>query len=233
MIDFVKLQQDWFYKLLSEPALRRINIVQLRSEVIAGRVDFKLLTKTAREGRLGCGAVIEMPTLTVPDPAAPYPDGVLELSVLVAEFPTLNLNATTGTLLQAEHVCGLIKDVGHRFFMRDVGEFYISQKAIDPAEFEPGHVAYRVSFNFRHTAAPMTRVAGVAMTETDGLITLSCATADAEIFYTLNDTFPGRGNTAASRYTEPFQVETGTVIRTAAYKADCVGSDVDRVTINF
>lgn len=233
MIDFVKLQQDWFYKLLSEPVVKNINIVLLREEVIEGRLNFKLLTKTTRNGRLGCGAVVEMPTITVPNPNAPSPDAILELSVLVAELPTLNQNAATGTNQQCEQVAGLIKDIGHRHFSRDVGEFYIAPQAIEPAEFEAGHIAYRVRFNFRHSAVATPRVATVAMAETNGLVTLTCDTAEAAIYYTVNDTFPGRGNPAAIRYEAPFQVETGTVIRTAAYKEAMVGSDVDRATINF
>lgn len=233
MIDLVKLQEDWTHKLLSEPALARINIMQLRKMVISSQVDFKLLTKAPRNGRLGCGAVVEMPTFSVPSQPAPGPQGAFELTVLVAEMPTLNTNATTGTLQSAEEVAMTILEIGHRFFVRDTAEFVAAKQAMEPAEFEAGHVAYRVRFAFLHAPTPAARVAVPEIAETAGLVTLTCSTAEADMFYTTDDTFPGSSNPTATRYAGPFQVDSGTVLRVAAYRDGFTGSDVDRATINY
>jgi hypothetical protein len=238
MIDLVKLQEDWTFKLLSEPALDRINIVQLRKLVIESKLDVKLLTLKSRNGRNGCGAIVEMPVFGVTSPAAPGPEGEFEISVLVSENPILNMVASTGTLMQAEEVSMRILEIGHKFFMRDVAEFsaaknMFSRNAVEPVEVDKGLVSYRVSFGFRHSATPAGRVSTPLVSETGGRVTLTCSTAGASIFFTLDDSFPGPGNPAAARYESPFQVDTGTILRVAAYAESMTGSDVDRGTINF
>ena len=233
MIDLVKLQEDWTFKLQSEPALENINIIQLRKLVIASQIDFKLLTLTARNGRSGCGAVIEMPTFNVPSQNAPGPMGSFELTVLVAEMPTINMAGATGTLQSAEEVAMRIMEIGHRFFIRDAAEFVASKNAMEPAEFEPGHVAYRVRFAFLHSPTPATRCSIPTISETNGLVSLACETSGADIYYTTDDTFPGPANPSATRYTAAFQVDSGTVVRVAAYKDGLTGSDIDRATINY
>jgi hypothetical protein len=240
MIDLVKLQEDWWYKLLSESALERINVKLLRKEVIANRVDFALLTKTVRNGRMGCAAVVEMPTFDVPQANAPGPQGAFELTTLVAEHPTLNMSAVSGTLESAEAVALKILDIGHRFFVRDVAEFVAARQALEPAQDfdQAGHVAYRVRFAFLHASEQSGRVlvpTAEELAPAEGLhtVTLTCGTAGADIFYTLDDSFPGVGNPGAVRYEAPFAVASGTVVRWAAYKAGLSGSDVDRATINY
>lgn len=233
MINLVKLQEDLTFKLLSEAALERINIVQLRKLVIESRLEIKLLTLTPRNGRIGCGAVVEMPALTVPSPNAPGPEGEFLISVLVLENPLYSMMATTGTLLQAEETALRVLEIGHRFFLRDVAEFNAAKNAVEPVESEKGLVAYRVTFGFRHAATPAARVEVPVVSDTGGLVTLTCATAEADIYYTTDDSFPGSGNPAAQRYLEPFTVDNDTVLRVAAYRSDLTGSDVDRGTITF
>lgn len=234
MIDLVKLQEDWLAKLLSEPSLDRINFVSLRKEVIASRLDFALLTKTARNGRMGCGGVVEMPTFLVPQSNAPGPQGAFEISVLIAEMPTINMS-TTGTKQTAEEVALLVLEAGHRFFVRDVAEFVAGRQAMEPAEDfdQAGHVAYRVRFAFLFANQQRLRVAMPEIVEDAGRVTLTCATADAQIYYTLDDTFPGPGNPGAVRYTDAFDVVSGQLLRVAAYKDGLLGSDVDRATVNY
>jgi hypothetical protein len=52
----------------------------------------------------------------------------------------------------------------------------------------------------------------------DGEATLTCATSGATIFYTLDGTYPGSGNSAAVEYSAPFAVSSGQRIRTSAEK---------------
>lgn len=233
MIDLVQMQEDLAFKLLSEPSLARVNVLQLRKMVIASQVNFKLLTTTKRNGRLGCGAVVEMPTFSVPRPGAPGPEGLFEFTVLVAEQPTLNMQANSGTLLSAEEAALRIVRMTHKFFLRGYGEFAASRQTWEPAEFEPGHVAYRVRLGFLHTVTPENRVAVPTVSDVEGLVTLACTTADARIYYTLDGSLPGSGNPVAAMYAEPFQVDSGTTLRVAAYHDDYEGSDVDEGTINY
>lgn len=231
MINLVKLQQDWALKLLSEPALARINVVQLRQMVVESRIDVRLITRTARNGRSGCGIIVEMPTFSVPSASAPGPAGAFDLTFLVVESPVVNHAAATGTLQSAEEVAMILLDLGHRFFVRDTAEFSAARQAMEPAEADPGHVAYRVRLSFLHTPTPSARVATPDIAEAGGVVTLTCATADADIYLTTDDSFPGPGNPVAALYAGPVPVEWGTILRVAAYKDGLAGSDVDRVVI--
>lgn len=227
MIDLAKLQEDWLAKLLSEPALDCLNVMGLRKEVIANRVDFALLTKTARSGRMGAGAVVEMPTITVPQQNAPGPQVLIELTTLVAEMPTLNMSASSGTLISAEEWAMRILDVGHRFYHAGWGEFVAAKQALEPSDFpQAGHVAYRVRMTCLGGGGQTQQVQGVTATRADGLLTLACGTEGADIYYTTDGGFPGPGNSAAVRYAGPV-ADPGEVLA-AAYKAGMRGSDVHK-----
>jgi hypothetical protein len=231
-MDLLQVQNDWLVKLLSEPLLDRVNVIQLRKEVIASRIDFSLLTKTKRNGRLGCGAVVEMPTVQVSQQAGPLQVRV-ELSVLIAEAPTLNLSPTAGTLLSAEEVAMRVLQIGHGFFVEGVGEFVApTANAVEAAEFDAGHVAYRVRFQCLGTGAVLGRVNVPTASVESGMLTLACATAGAEIYWSWDGSLPGPGSAAAMRYEGPVPVAAGWRVRTAAYLDGMVGSHVDEFTVS-
>jgi hypothetical protein len=64
------------------------------------------------------------------------------------------------------------------------------------------------------------RCATVGYTINSGNLTLTCATADAQIFYTTDGSTPsksGSGNSESKQYVSPLPVESGDVVRVAAY----------------
>lgn len=59
-----------------------------------------------------------------------------------------------------------------------------------------------------------------------------CETEGAEIWYNLDDGFPGPGRPGSQVYAAPIEIpEAGLVARAAAYKAGAIGSQVIRATI--
>jgi len=237
--DLARIQEDFTQGLLSEPALRRINIVQYRKLRLQSEIDWSGIYTKPREGRAGCGVVVEMPALEVLHPGAPGPVGNLVLSCVVAEEPNLNMEPETGTGLSAEAVAQLILESSHQWEIGGVGVMSAVREAIrglwrtedlhglvgqgslreavwDAQRFR-GLVAYRVKLQMQAAGAAIPRAQPPVAREDGGEVTLSCATEGAEIYYAIDAGFPGPANAQAVKYQGPFQM-TGRVLRYAAYQ---------------
>jgi hypothetical protein len=153
---------------------------------------------------------------------------LIELTVLVIEAPTLNLSAKSGTLISAEDWAMRILETAHGFYLDAVGEFVAAQQAVEPAEVDGGKVAYRVRLQCLGAASQRAKVAAPAVSEVNGAIQATCETAGADIYLTLDGSFPGPGNSAALRYEAeaPVAVQPGMRLRAAAYREGLRGSDV-------
>lgn len=235
MKDLVKLQQDLFHGLLSWAPLQNVNIVLLRKLRLENEVSQDTIWQTPRNGRSGAGLLVEMPTIENVSSNAPDPEDIVVISVAALEEPNLNFGPTTGTLLDAESIARLARTFMRRWFVRDTGEFYDRPRPIVPAEEFPNVIAYRASAAVRVTATPFTTLT-VPTIAVDGsfVVTLTPAAGqeDAEIYYTLDDSLPGKGNSAALLYTGPFQTAVGDIVRWCSWKTgDYLPSLVDRATI--
>lgn len=245
--DLVRIQEDLAQGLLSEPALACIHIVPYRKLRLRSEVEWSAVYTTPRQGRAGCGVVVEMPSFEVPHPGVPGPVGNLVLSCVVVEEPNLNCDPAAGTRLSAETVAQFILDSSHQWEIGGVGVMSAVKEAIRglwrtedvrgmvgqgslrevvwDAQRYHGLVAYRVKLQMQAAGVPLPRVATPAA-QAGGLeVTLTCATAGAEIYYTLDAGFPGPGNGAAVKYQAPFTL-TGAGLRYAAYKPGWVRSHV-------
>ena len=245
--DLVQIQEDLARGLLSEPALECINIVEYRKLRLQSELDWSAVYTTPRQGRAGCGVVVEMPAFEVLHPGLPGPVGNLVLSCVVVEEPNLNLEPATGTGLSAEAVAQFVLESSHQWEIGGVGVVCAVKEAIrglwrteDPrgmvgqsslrevvwdAQRYHGLVAYRVKLQMQAAGVPQPRVA-TPIVQADGTtIALSCATAGAEIYYTLDGGFPGPGNGRAVKYAGPVEF-TGCRLRCAAYRPGWVRSGV-------
>lgn len=231
MSKLVQLQDDLFAKLQSEPLLANINIVQERKQTLANQTDLSLIWLTPRNGRRGCGVLVEMPTIGVKAPNLPGPEHFYGINCVVIEEPTTNFGPTSGTLQDAESVAELVLQCLCHLTFDDLGSLYAASTAIRPTtEFE-GVLAYRVALQMRSLITPTAKTGQPEIAESTGTITLTAGHADDLTYYTTDDSFPGSANPAATLYTEPFTVEVGTVVRWAGYRPTLFGSDVGRVTI--
>jgi hypothetical protein len=230
MLNFVQLQEDVLGSLLSAPGLGNVNAASYRKLRLQSEVDWSGIWMTPRNGKSGCGVLVEMPSFEVPSPNLPGPCAELVVNCAVMEEPNINMEPSGGTLLSAEEVAQLVLDTLHGLVIEGIGALYADRKAIvDAPEFE-GLVAYRVVLRLMMQRPPTERVAEVAVAENGLEVTLSCATAGAEIYYTEDGTFPGESNGAAVKYAGPFTL-TGTVLRVAAFKAGMVQSNVGQLTV--
>ncbi len=231
MTNFVQLQEFLTQSLLANAALENVNIKSWRKLRLESEVDLSTLWLTPRNGRSGAGILVEMPEFTVPHPNLPGPEALLNCPIAILEEPNINLTPGIGTMLSAEEIAQLILEILHDYQLEGFSTLYAKGNAIVPADEFQGVVAYRVTVQLRLPREQTARVATPTATEAGGNITLACATADAEIYFTLDDSFPGSGNPVATRYTDTFAAEVGQVLRCAAYKPGAPGSHVSKQTV--
>ena len=249
MNDMVQLQEDLTQGLLAEPGLRLINVVQYRKLRLQSEIDWSTVYTTPRNGRAGCGILVEMPAFEVLHPNVSGPVGNLVLSCVALEEPNLNYGPGRGTRMSAEAVSKFILDSSHQWEIGGAGVMSAVREAIrglwrtedlrgvmgqgtlrdaiwDAQRFE-GLVAYRVKLQMQAAATPVGRVSQpVAQVQPSG-VSLSCATRGAEIYYALGGSFPGPGNPLALQYGAPFAAPpAGAILRAAAYAAGMFRSSV-------
>lgn len=233
MTDLVQLQEDITLGLQSWDALANINIVQDRKLRLQQQTDAALICLALRNGRKGCGVLVEMPTIEVPHQAAPGPQTQLVVTAAVVEDPTINLAAKTGTLLDAETVARFVLMFLHGWLLEGKGELFADQRAIEPTRDFPGKVAYRVACPVKLQDTVMQRLSTPSIAEPTPLtLSLTSDNPDAEIYYTTDGSFPGQANPVAVQYADPFAVEAGTLVRWAAFKPGLLPSAVGSATIN-
>jgi hypothetical protein len=219
--DFVRLQSDLYEALLSEPLLSTINVVLYRKLRLESVINLDAIYLTPRNGKAGCGILVEMPSLRVLHPGVSGPPGSLEISCAILEEPNLNFAVPAGSFQSAESVSRLVLDSSHLWSDAGIGVMSASREAIQPVEdFGPGLVAYRVRWALQETKTQIPRAAApAASVDPDTqLLTVSCGTAGAQICYTLDHSFPGPGNPLALFYAAPVPAPpAGTLLRAAAY----------------
>lgn len=141
-------------------------------------------------------------------------------AVIFYEQRTLN-SSSKHALDLAEHFCALVKTLGG-WLVDDVIPLDLDEGLT--IEYVPtnrdGLVQFGVRLKSAGTAeAEFDQVATPVITETDGNITLTCATPGVVIYYTLDDTDPKPGNPTAEIYTSLFAPDEGLKLRAQAWPA--------------
>lgn len=235
----LRLQNDCAQLLLSDTFLENVNIAT-RDEIIANESKLPdktiaaevLVYTTIRNGRKGCGVIVEKPELLRGLADRPGTHLQILITFLILEDPLLCWAQTSGALKGSFTVGERILQLFEWWSAGDRAEFQIATDALTPAiEFEPLR-AWRANVLCDY---PTGQIAGVLCPTAeiaDGLCALTNQTEGAEIYYTLDESFPARGpsNPGATKYTVPFAVESGTVIRWAAYLNDQLPSIVGQQT---
>ena len=237
MIDFTKLQNDLAHVLLGDAWLQNVNIITRWNLLLEDvkRPDRSLAAETlayltSRNGRKGCGIIIEVPELSVASPNLPGPEFNLVVTALVIEDPLTNYGPQTGTLLPCDQVAQRIIEVGHNWPLLPHGELYAKGASITQAQdFEPLR-AFRARLNLKMPRTQTTRTAAPDIAEAGGLITLTVP-AEAVAWFTTDGSFPGPANKAATQYSAPFTVTAGTELRWAAYAEGQLPSPAQHATV--
>lgn len=151
----------------------------------------------------------------------------LELTIRVIENPAVNDDPIHGTGIKAEEMLEVIMMLlqnwqplkGHPLTLV---EFYkVPIKDVTPLW------AWECVFRARDARQARAKVATPQITLSESLVTLTCATEGAQIFFTIDGTLPGLN---ASIYTAPLDVD-GVTVRAIARLCGMAASDVAEVEV--
>jgi hypothetical protein len=236
MIDLIQIQEDVFGLLMSAPQLQTVNIVQERKFILSHDIARGAVWQTVRNGKSGCGILIEEPDVISDSPNVTGPPQ----SVLLAFVCCQNGDAAFSSLgsgLYAAQMEQFVIDALHLQNIGGLGSLQVKGNFSSPARDFPGLNARRMwaamtPFNVAQTPRTAPAIAVIA----NGICTLSCASGGALICYTLDGSFPSNPtiaidplsvtnaspngapiNSGSTLYTAPFPVTSGQTLRAAAY----------------
>ena len=238
MIDLIQVQRDVFGLLMSAPQLATVNLVEERQFIVQSEIEMDAVWQTVRNGRSGCGILIEEPDVISDSPNVSGPVQSVELSFVCFQ----NGDAAFGDLgsgLFAAQMEQFILDILHQQCFTKWGTIQVQRNFSSPARDYPGINARRVKLVVTPKGTAQTpRTAIVTVTVAGGNATLACATAGSAIYYTLDGSFPSNPavaikplsvtdatpagepvNPNSTLYAAPFAAPSGTLIRAAAWLA--------------
>ena len=226
-----RLQADVLAILKVVPSLEMLNLL----EEDDGDMEAKILRNLGAmsggsTGRPGCVAVVMLPEVTAAEPNQPGPPMTCQLQIQVIEQPVIN-RGLGGTRIRSSKAALRILNAMH---LQVLGGalVYADDKAITPVEVKPGFLSHMVTLTVRVrslSAPAKPQALSVALVGED--VEITCPTAEAAIYYTLDGNFP----TPASGlpYTDPFPAPAeGTMVRAVAYVAGQNPSDLLEFTLN-
>ena len=145
---------------------------------------------------------------------------------------TANPDGTTTVTGLAADQCGqLIMEALHWQQFEGFGQLFSDRNAMQAAEDWAPLDAYRLRFKIRMPRNQGEKTAQPTITENTGSITLACSTSGAQIYYTTDQSYPGRSNPAAKLYEAPFTATAGDVINAAAYASGYTPSHMIQATV--
>lgn len=227
------IQADLAGRLLADQVLGRLVIVTERTADILAEVQRALGLAASKMGSRGLCLVVLQATANPDSQEVQGPLLELRLGVRVLENPVLN---RTG--LDALTVCRRILRILHHYHPVGLTSLLLADTpAIQPVADPIAPLAYDVGFTTREGQFTIAaKVAAPAISATaatvPSVVTLTCATAGAGIWYTLDGTHPHRGNSQAVEYSEPFTVTVAARVRAAGHLTDHIASDVQALDID-
>ncbi len=229
------VQPDVYYKLLSEPWFKDIAIFKIRDKRLDSEVNRALAGLAGRNGKGGASIEVLMPVLKGAMAETAGPVCTLEQKFIVKVQPSVNQGAH-GTGLSVEQIAVNIAQTFQLFYLGGAmqgfyagPEFYKYQAVPEGVPFLA--VAVTVQATFALSALTRTLVPAASAAAETVTLTDQQPGGGSAIYYTIDGSFPGAGNANAVLYTVPFTVPSGTVVRTAAYKAGLIGSMIDNATV--
>lgn len=192
-----------------------VEIQTVLNKALSGLIKKPLVT-----GKSGLAVMVLMTEASLMEESLKRAHLMLNVTLTVIENPMINMGAN-GTQISCEALALSIVRELHQYDMG--GGIILRARQNDTLEVvnTPGLLTYNVHFECEHSEMRPTRVKPCSVSAAGNVITLACVTPDAEIFYTLDRSFPSSsaaGNAASLPYEGPFEVEAPVVLRAAAYK---------------
>jgi hypothetical protein len=230
-----QLQEDVAYKLKAETRFADVPVFIDRPRSaqealqMQSAIDKALAGMTKQNNKAGLACRVFMPEAECPSPNIPGPLLEVVLTVQVIEKPMFN-EGPNGTGISAEQ-CALNIVSSLQHWTRGNAALYCDRRALRVVPDE-GSIILDVVIRTQFGVPGYAFVAAPVIAEGETLLTLTCATEGAAIYYTTNGSTPAPGNAAATLYTAPFEPPASGVVRVCAFKASFHASRISELVIS-
>ncbi len=223
-----RLAADSFFAGVMQVLLQRRGITENDVQIAMGPMQGGPATGTV--------VIVLMPELRPEAKDAPGPSYFVRYTVQVIDWPIIRRQNPGGTQLSAEEISDRIRQILHRFAPGRGQTLYFD--GLKPIPVQEGQVSYGVSFGCRGIDSPPASCATCGIAPASGAgpltVTLSCQTAGAAIYYSLDGSYPSAVGAAATPptsflYTAPFTAASAALIRACASKAGMQDGNVAQV----
>lgn len=236
------IQNDLQWPLLADEYFVDVPVIQYQKQELDAEVNRMLSIVTEKQGKVGV-AVVVMPIAATDrylEASSKHPL-FLRATYLVLEHPEIN-KGPAGVGKPALSVCSRIRHLMKHYILGGYASPLVpdEENFIVPVEDPLAPVAYQITFrclenidqNFFKVIEPM-----FALDNVRGILTITCDTPDATIYYTLDGTYPytssANPNAGAVVYTGPITLEGEVLVRTAAFKESYLPSNVNAARFNL
>jgi hypothetical protein len=232
-----RLQEDAVNFLLGNPATVAVPYASFRRQVITAKAtEAQAAWRVRQTGLVGLACLVLMPCARLRYPNLPGPQFEIELTIRTFEDPKVN-----NTGLSAESVAVANYRWLDGLLVEDLTELYGDEKdnAVRPNYDYPGFLVYDSVLKGALPQDFIGRTPPPAIQDDDhGHVTLTCADPAAAIYYSTNGSLPTPGappdgNAATNRYTVPFAVQSGAIVRALAWNPALCPSHVAKGNIKY
>ena len=227
------LQQQISDRIQADPMFAYVPVFTERIKELQSEINLALGPLNGCAGKSGLVVVVLTPTANASfgEVFGPFFDDI-RITVKVLENVTQNQDSLTGTgipaVAAAEQICGLL----HQFMPEGAGGPVLVRKPAITLANDPLNLVYQCHFR---TSGGLRNVppklASPGCTQQNGLLTMSCATAGAAIFYTLDGSLPLPRNPMAFLYTAPVTSVPGATLKARAFLAGYLNSEIAMATL--
>jgi len=226
-----RLQQDCAARINANVFFHYVEAVAIRDLQTLAAIEQGLSGVKRKNGKSGAGVQVLMSLLDVdkPNPAGPITVG--RITLRCQELPAINYGAS-GTRLSSEELALKCLDIFHHWSPGYLATLRAGRDAVNPnLDFSP-RITHDVTFTFDLALAQTSKVLTPQISVSGGLVTITCATAAAEIYYTIDESLPTKAPPNGSLYTDPFTApDAGVVVRAVGVKTDLSDSNASETTI--
>lgn len=233
--DFIQqLQDDQFHALMGDAEIAGVSIFRRRTplavdaegNVVVGdtvaiddQLNNVLAGITQRNGKTGAAIIVMLPDVKLESAQNMTLPIILKWKLRTVENQMFN-ESTGGTGLASSRLALHVAQFMQTRAFRGGNPLRCDPaKAIEEVTV-PGYIVHEINGECTVRVALRPKCANPTVANDAGTLTLACSTAAAQIYYTLDQGYPGSGNTAALLYAGPITLTPGSYTLRAAAEAD-------------
>lgn len=233
------LQEDVYGRLNNDVFFADVPVLLARKGLVDSDVELALGGLNEKGGKAGSCVIVLMPEVDAPEGQSPGPVIEIVQSFQVIVRPLFADDTASGGVGKNAEQIGLnVLNLLHRYVARRVGNILMAdKKPMRPLQATvQGEVHYLVVLRLRTGLDRVVKVMEPQIVPGD-TITLTCGTAGAAIYWTVDGSYPGPANDAAALYAGPITLPPETVypvdFQAVAYKEGFIPSDCNWASVDF